>query len=299
MVVSDYTYKDIINSLAQKLAQAGFENSYWEARELAGCALGFNCRGKFDPNARASLDGVKSCALLLARRLTHEPLQYIIGEWDFYGASFDVGSGVLIPRADTETLIDAAVRLKKDNDELTVIDLCSGSGCIGITLARILDCKQVICVEKYEAAFDYLKRNIAKNGAECEALLADVLDEATAQRLPQADIIICNPPYINKRDMEQLQKEVSFEPTQALYGGEDGFDFYRAIVRIWHDKLNENGVMIFETGADQSDEVMQIMIQARLSDVRARRDMAGINRCVTGKFLKKEMLNLYDKLEGV
>lgn len=293
----DYTYKDIINSLAQKLAEAGFENSYWEARELAGCALGFNCRGKFDPLTPADADGVKMCAMLLARRLTHEPLQYIIGEWDLYSRTFEVGPGVLIPRADTETLIDLAVKKAEGKKGLTVLDLCAGSGCIGITLGNLLDCERVICVEKYETAFDYLTRNIKRLGG-AEAFLGDVLDAKTVEALPQADMIVCNPPYITNADMQKLQKEVTFEPREALCGGEDGLDFYRDIVRLWKNKLKPDGVMIFEIGAGQEDEVMQIMIQAGLSDVRTRRDMAGIDRCVSGKRVERGMVNLYVQLDS-
>lgn len=292
----NYTYNDIIMSLTNKLAEAGISNAHWEARELTGYALGFNCRGRFDGNREASAEQISKCASLLARRLTGVPLQYIIGEWDFYGASFEVGSGVLIPRSDTETLIDQAVKLFKNKEKLTVIDLCSGSGCIGVTLGRLLDCAEVFCLEKSEKAFEYLKRNIEKSGSKCRAVLCDVLDPESTEDLPKADLIVCNPPYINAADMERLQKEVTFEPREALYGGEDGFDYYRGIVRLWKDSLKDGGEMMFEIGAGQEEEVMQIMIQSGLRDVRVRRDMAGINRCVFGKKYDIETTNLYEQL---
>ncbi|MCB6615967.1 peptide chain release factor N(5)-glutamine methyltransferase [Ruminococcus sp. 210702-SL.1.03] len=295
----NYTYRDIIQSLSEKLTEAGISNAYWEARELAGAALGFNCRGKFDAKTQADTEQIKLCANLLARRLMGEPLQYIIGKWDFCGESFKVGSGVLIPRADTETLIECACSLLGGEKELTVIDLCSGSGCIGITLEKKLDCKEVWCVEKSEAAMYFLKENATRLNSACKPLLGDVTDESLPEKLPLADLIISNPPYISAADMKKLQKEVTFEPVEALFGGEDGCDFYREIVRLWKSRLKPEGIMMFEIGAGQEDEVMQIMIQAGMHDVRARRDMAGINRCVYGRnsVQKNEAVNLYDQLD--
>ncbi len=293
----NYTYNDIIMSLTEKLTEQGFSNATWEARELAGCALGINARGRIDGKKEATPEQIKSCALLLARRLSHEPLQYIIGEWDFYGRTFDVGPGVLIPRSDTETLIDAAKKLCGDRKGLKVIDLCAGSGCIGITLEKELDTAEVYCVEKYDTAMDFLKRNIGQLESGVKAVSADVLDRAAAEGLPKADLIVSNPPYINAEDMGRLQKEVTFEPKEALDGGEDGFDFYRGIVRVWADRLEPDGIMLFEIGAGQEDEVMEIMIQAGLKDVRVRRDMAGINRAVMGKRIEQGNVNLYEQLE--
>lgn len=292
----EYTYSDIIDSLYQKLEAAGTENARWEARELAGAALGFDCRGSFDGGVTATADQINRCALLLARRLRGEPLQYIIGEWDFYGETFEVGEGVLIPRADTETLVDEAIRLLRGRQRLTVIDLCAGTGCIGITLGRLLDCYEVFCVEKYPAAMNYLKRNIARHGSAVKAVSADVLDEGCPALFPRADLLISNPPYINAADMERLQREVRFEPKEALFGGEDGFDMYRNIVRLWKDRLKEGGIMMFEIGIGQQQEVMEIMIQSGLKDVRARRDLAGIYRCVVGRRIESETVNLYDQL---
>lgn len=293
----NYTYNDIILSLTDKLAASGVTNAHWEARELAGFALGFNCRGKFDGKTEASDAQVKSCALLLARRLSGEPLQYIIGEWDFYGETYEVGFGVLIPRADTETLIDAAVKAFGDKKDITVIDLCSGSGCIGITLDKHLDCAEVYCLERSQAAYEYLEKNIKRLNSGCKPVLCDVLDSGSSDKMPNADLIICNPPYINAEDMKKLQREVRYEPEEALFGGEDGFDYYRSIVRLWKDKLKPDGVMMFEIGAGQEDEVMEIMIQAGLRDVRAKRDMAGINRCVYGKNYDLSTTNLYEQLD--
>lgn len=294
----EYTYKDIIDSLCEKLEAAGIENALWEARELAGAAAGFDCRGGFDGGLAASADQIERCALMLARRLRGEPLQYIIGEWDFYGKTFEVGKGVLIPRPDTETLIDEAVRMMRGASGITVIDLCAGTGCIGITLGRLLDCDKVYCVEKYDAAMQYLKRNIKRQNSAAKAVSADVLDPKTPPLLPKAELLISNPPYINAADMSMLQREVRFEPSEALFGGEDGYDFYRTIIRLWKDSLKEGGIMMFEIGAGQEQEVMEMMIQSGLKDVRVRRDMAGVYRCVVGRRIEPKTVNLYDSLSG-
>lgn len=129
----------------------------------------------------------------------------------FAAKSFKVGSGVLIPRADTETLIERACSLLGGEKELTVIDLCSGSGCIGITLEKKLDCKEVWCVEKSEAAMYFLKENATRLNSACKPLLGDVTDESLPEKLPLADLIISNPPYISAADMKSC-KRGNFEP---------------------------------------------------------------------------------------
>lgn len=301
----DYTYNDIILSMSAKLAEAGIENSYWEARELAGAALGFNCRAKSGGSSdklkttHADAAQLRRCAAFLARRLSHEPLQYIIGEWDFYGLTLNVGFGVLIPRADTETLIDMAKTLLGGKNDIIAADLCSGSGCIALALEKTLHCKEIYALEKSEAAYDYLLRNIKRNDSSVAPVLCDVLDKKSPEYVPAADLIVCNPPYICKKDMQSLQKEITFEPAEALYGGEDGLDYYRDIVRIWKKRLSPDGIMMFEVGFGQDEEVMEIMIQAGLKDVRAKRDMAGISRCVYGRYPEGGPVSIYESLQKI
>ena len=292
-----YTYFEVIRSLAEKLTAAGIDNAEWEAKELAGCALGFDCRRNFDGMKTAAPEQISQCAMLLTRRESGEPLQYIIGQWDFCGRTFEVGPGVLIPRADTETLIDTALRKFKGRQGLTVIDLCAGTGCIGITLAKELDCAEVYCVEKYDPAYFYLVKNNRHYDDCVKPVQGDVTERETALALPAADLIISNPPYISDEDMRHLQREVRCEPATALAGGEDGCGFYRDITRIWSGRLKPDGMLIYEIGMGQEEEVMQIMIQAGLKDVRVRKDMSGVNRCVIGRKIETENVNLYEQLE--
>lgn len=224
----------------------------------------------------------------IKKRTEGYPLQYILGEWEFYGLTFKVGEGVLIPRQDTETAVDIAIKKFKGKKNLTVLDLCAGSGCIGLTLEKNLDTAEVVFVERSAEALRYLKENMALHGSKGKAVQGDVLDGKTAENLPQADIILCNPPYLTSHDMENLQKEVSFEPKQALFGGEDGLDFYRGVTRFWKNRLKQDGMLIFEIGIGQEDEVMEIMRQHKFTNIRCHKDLCGINRCVSGRIPKDD-----------
>lgn len=221
---------------------------------------------------------------VIERRSEGYPLQYLLGEWEFYGMRFKVGEGVLIPRQDTETLVDVVVNKYKNSDSLTLVDLCSGSGCIALALEKQLDCERICCVEKSEKAVGYLRENIAVHGSIAEVFVGDVLDDGLREKIPQADVIVCNPPYLTREDMEHLQREVTFEPETALYGGDDGLDFYREIVRRWKGRLKAGGGLAFEIGMGQEDEVMRLMIQHGFLNVRCRKDLCGINRCVIGEY---------------
>ena len=116
--------------------------------------------------------------------------------------------------------------------------------------------------------------------------MGDVTDEKLVEDMPEADLIVCNPPYLTTDDMDALQREVTFEPAEALFGGEDGLDFYREIVRKWKKKLKSGGVMLFEIGIGQEDEVMRLMIQHGFKNVRCRKDLCGVYRCVSGIYEK-------------
>ena len=202
------------------------------------------------------------------RRAKGEPLQYILGEWDFYGFTFHVGEGVLIPRPETELLAEKAVSglkeiAKNDSRVGTVIDLCTGSGCIPIALAKTTGA--VCCgIDISEKALEYFNENIILNETEDKvtAFLGNVIepDRELLDRLPEkCDIITANPPYLTAREMETLQKEVRHEPEIALFGGSDGLDFYRVIFGIWKERLSEKGEFIVETGDGQAEAVKSLM----------------------------------------
>lgn len=219
---------------------------------------------------------------LVRRRLDHEPLQYIIGEWDFYGKTYAVGEGVLIPRPDTETLVERVIEDFKGKEDLTVVDLCAGTGCIGYTLEKKLKAARVIEIEKSEQAFCYLEKNRKKRRSSAELILGDIFDEAVLKRFPRADIITCNPPYLKQDDFlpVALQPELRFEPFEALYGGVDGLDYYAAIARSYKGILKPEGRIYFEIGINQEEEVMRSLVQNGYTNVRKYRDLGGIYRVV-------------------
>lgn len=278
------TYAQLLTDAAGRFEKAGIEDAMLNARELLGKALGCDCRSmQFEAKlAEQSGGAAGEFESLCQRRLGGEPLQYIVGEWEFYGLTFKVGEGVLIPRQDTETLVDVVLKKTPRGKAVTVIDLCSGSGCIAIALEKKLMCEQVIGVELSDKALGYMKQNIALNNSGVKAVRGDVADAQTAEGLPLADIITANPPYLTDKDMKVLQREVAFEPSGALYGGEDGLDFYRHILINFKGRLRQGGLIAFEIGMGQEDEVMTMLVRHGFENVRAHRDACSIFRCITG-----------------
>ncbi len=220
---------------------------------------------------------------MLQRRFSGEPLQYIIGRWDFYRSEFSVGEGVLIPRQDTETLVESAYKLVKDIPSPKILDLCSGTGCIAITLSELLPDSEVHAIEFYDDAYGYLEKNIAEHGNCVIPHKLDALSEESAELFSNLDLITCNPPYLTSEDMQRLQKEVTHEPETALFGGDDGLDFYRAIPTIWKKSLNPGGYIAFEIGATQGEAVRSILESAGYSEVRIVRDLCGKDRTIIAK----------------
>ncbi len=279
-------YRNLLKTVKQNLENAGNDNATFEARELVGAVIGCDCRsGGFEKALDGQVTGENAVKLLklCEKRAGGEPLQYLIGEWEFYGLPFKVGEGVLVPRQDTETLVETAVGKFSDRENVTVVDLCAGTGCVGIALEKNISCGRLYSVEKSPSAVKYLVENVKLNDSEAEIVVGDVLNPSLAERIETADLIVCNPPYLTREDMKNLQQEVQFEPETALFGGEDGLDFYRGIVMGWKNRLKSGGVMMFEIGMNQEQEVMQIMIQHGFKNVRAKKDLCGIYRVVSGE----------------
>lgn len=279
------TYRELLKSQTAGLAQAGNDNASFECSELLGKALCIDCRStEFEAALDKQAEAAPKAAFeeLCKRRSNGEPLQYLLGEWEFYGMTLKVGRGVLIPRQDTETLVDLAINKYKNTDNINALDLCSGSGCIALALERHLKCASVWAVEKSDVAAGYLRENMDMHSSALKLVMGDVLDMETSKGMPQFDLIVCNPPYLTADDMAVLQTEVRHEPEEALYGGEDGLDFYRGVTRLWKHKLREGGMLIYEIGAGQEDDVMEILIQHGFENVRCKPDACGIIRCVMG-----------------
>ncbi len=219
-------------------------------------------------------------AMLLAkRRISGEPTQYILGEWEFYGLEFYVGEGVLIPRQDTEALVERALSLIADVKSPRVLELCSGTGCIAVALKKQRPDALITAVELYDEALCYLKRNSQRNNAELEIRKFDVLQCPIG--FGEYDLIVSNPPYITLKAMHTLQTEVRREPASALYGGEDGLEFYRAIAEKWLPLLSDVGSLAVEIGYDQAKAVLDIFEQYGVSS-KCEQDLTGLDRVIYG-----------------
>ncbi|MDO4742631.1 MAG: peptide chain release factor N(5)-glutamine methyltransferase [bacterium] len=209
------------------------------------------------------------------------PLQYIFGEWEFFSLDFAVGPGVLIPRADTEILVERALEFLKTQKAYTVVDLCSGSGCIAVAIKKNCQQATVLAVEKSKKAYEYLVKNIKKNNVGVEAILFDAL-----KFKKNCDLIVCNPPYIESYKIDSLQREVSHEPQMALDGGPDGLKFYRNITKNAAQMLNSGGKLMFEVGYNQAASVTKLLLDSGFCDVEVYKDYGGNDRVVSG--MKKQ-----------
>ena len=266
---------------SQKLRASGKENSDFDARCLLEFVLNLNPT-QYLLNRSEEVDSV--CAekflSLVERRSNGEPLQYILGKWEFMGLPFYVGEGVLIPRPETEMLVEFALDFLKDKKNSVVIDLCSGSGCIAISVAKHLPNAKVYAVEKSDLAFPYLKKNIWLNCVfNVSAVHGDIFDRTLLSEI-KPDLILSNPPYIRSPEIALLQSEVRNEPSMALDGGEDGLVFYREIANGWLDRLGTGGAIAVECAEDQTEDIIR-MFSKKTQYAEAFNDLSGLPRTVT------------------
>lgn len=212
------------------------------------------------------------------------PIQYILGEWEFYGYKFKVGEGVLIPRQDTETLIDYVLDICRKNNMKSpkIIDLCSGTGCIAITLKKEIPDSEIYALENSGIALEYLEYNAKLNQADIKIMEADVLEDKYTDNFKDFDIIVSNPPYLTRQDMRELQPEVRFEPITALYAGENGLYFYQRITPLWKKILKSGGMIVYEIGMNQHESVSDILESNNFNQTEFIKDTAGIIRVVSG-----------------
>lgn len=276
------TVFEAYNDIKRQLESFKIEDFVFEAKQIIKHITGFS-NAEIIMNAGRELTEFQENNLtaILKQRQIRYPLQYILGEWGFYGGNYKVGPGVLIPRADTETLIDTALDFLKGRDSVDVLDLCTGSGCIAITIAREKKSARVTAVEKYEEAMRYARENAKINAVEnIEYVLGDVLETAAGEK--KYDLIVSNPPYIPPCEMSITSPEVAFEPETALLGGEDGLDFYRAIAKNYKKALKSGGMLAFEVGINEAVKVKEILEENEFQNIAFKKDANGINRVVFG-----------------
>lgn len=273
---------DLRKKLRAMLEPCSAEESAFEAdcivADLLGCT---NSALRLYSEKEIEAATVEKAIAFAQRRLLHEPLQYILGKWEFYGREFYVGEGVLIPRPETELLIDTAISELKGKTQPVCYDLCSGSGCIGITVSKEISDSRVYMLEKSEEAFGYIEKNVVHNGAlNCNAVIGDIFKECPF--VEKADIILSNPPYICSDVIPSLQPEVHQEPRMALDGGENGLVFYERIAEGWIKALKPDGIVAVEIGDEQGESVSAIFSK-KFSYVRVIKDFSGNDRVVVAK----------------
>lgn len=218
---------------------------------------------------------------LCEKRATGYPLQYIIGQWQFMGLNFEVNENVLIPRADTETLVEYILSL---GGTPRILDMCTGSGCIGLSLALLLKGAKVTLADVSDGAIEVTRRNAMRHGIAPRIMKADLLlGYEKYFKKGYFDIIVSNPPYIKAGDIGVLQKEVLYEPHIALFGGEDGLEFYTALINLWKDALTPSGLMVLEAGYDTRQDIIALFEKAGYRDIVTKKDAGGNVRLVCAK----------------
>lgn len=279
------TVNEIYQSGLKLLENNNIENSKFEAQSLLQKAFSLDRVGFIiHKTDKADENCSHNFLNFIEKRISGEPLQYILGEWSFMGFDFKVGRGVLIPRDDTEVVVNLCIDFLKNRADKKTVDLCSGSGAIAVALDKISGAK-VTAVEIDETAFSYLETNVKENNSSVKPVMADALEICETFADGELDLIVSNPPYIKSADIETLQKEVQLEPRLALDGGEDGCDFYREIVNRWSRKLKKGGALAFELGEGQADAVKALMTEQGFSDFKISLDFGGVQRAIIGTLL--------------
>lgn len=271
---------EILKFGEQSLSAAGIDSPRFDARELLLCALGLESRSELALVTAVSEPQRQHYSALLERRARREPLQYILGFWEFYGRRFIVCEGVLIPRADTETLVEAAISEARRYRAPKILDLCSGSGAIAITLAAELAESRVSAVELSPIAFSVLLENIALHKVSVEAKNEDI---AAFSPGTLYDIIVSNPPYVSEEEYAELSPELYFEPKMALLAPQNGLFFYELIAKRYYSLLSPGGALLVECGISQSECVSDILIKNGYREISFVPDLSGVRRVVCGR----------------
>ena len=260
--------------LCAKLTAAGVPDARFDAAELYRLATGRDPRLDDGPSAAEAA----RLSALAERRAAREPLQYILGEWDFMDFTLKVGPGVLCPRADSEIVCESALALLQGRERPVVYDLCAGTGCLGLGIMRYSPGALVTCVEKSPEAWHYLTANTAQTGV--RTVQADVFTYYKTLPAEGADLIISNPPYLTGAEMRALMPETAQEPAMALDGGTDGLDFYRLLTEKYRDAVRPGGWLVLEIGYAQGSAVLALGAACGWVNTSCRKDYGGNDRAV-------------------
>lgn len=276
---------EVYRHAIDRLNEAEIENAAYDAKILFETVFGVKYANIIvSPDMEYDEKLIEILDKMLDRRIAGEPLQYIIGEWEFMGFTFKVGEGVLIPRPETEMLVEYTEKKLDGVYRPVVYDLCSGSGCIGLSVKKLLHSVRIFMVEKSDEALKYLNENreVLELTRDTAVIKGDImLGYDGFSSLPKPDVILSNPPYIRSDELDTLQTEVKREPRVALDGGEDGLDFYRCLAEKWLPHINAGGYIAVECGEAQADDITA-MFMPYCEQVEVLNDFANIRRIVIG-----------------
>lgn len=273
---------EILRYLTEKFGEFGMDGREAEAEARLALSSVLNCdvsslyiRG----TAQISESDEYRLSLIVSRRAKGEPLAYILGEKWFMGLKFKVTPDVLIPRRETEQLCETAVQIIRMEIKGKALDLCTGSGCIAVSMAKYTRAHVTAC-DISEKAAEIAEYNAKKSMVNVDIRVCDLFE-----KVPERfDIITANPPYIPSSEIDGLMREVrDFEPRLALDAGYDGLEFYRRIASEAPEHLNRDGVLIMETGCEQADSVKEILMEAGFVGIRIIKDYCGLDRIVSAK----------------
>ena len=286
MVTAGLAPREALRRVQARLEQAGCPDADFDARELFRLAAGRDPR--LDDRPLAAEEAARLEALCV-RRAAREPLQYLCGAWPFLDFDLAVGPGVLCPRADTEVVAEAAAGTLAGIAAPQVLDLCAGTGCLGLGIKRLCPGAQVTCVEKSPEAFVYLEQNVrcALRGRvpapAVQAVQGDLFTYWQSLSEGRLDLIVSNPPYLTAAEMERLQPEVAREPAMALAAGEDGLVFYRALAEHYQRALRPGGALVLEIGWQQRAAVCALLAARGWNGIECRQDFGGNDRCILAR----------------
>lgn len=270
----------------QALEKAGIEDAAFDAKVLLELAAGKAWRWRDAPLSEAEQACLRGLAQKRVRRV---PLQYLAGRWPFLDFELAVGPGVLVPRADTELLCETAAQLLAKTTAPQVLDLCAGSGCVGIGIKSLVPACIVTCLEKSSEALPYLEQNAKEALAgrsvspAAEVVQGDVFGFETTLEPQSLELIASNPPYVTEEEMEALAPELSFEPRAALCAAKQGLAFYHYIAPAYKKALCPGGWLVFEIGCAQGGAVLEILEAAGYECPACKQDLAGNDRVVLGR----------------
>ncbi len=281
------TYNDIFMQARNALRDHGIEGYSLEARLLVATAAGKTTQELLrDLSLYTTPEMADKVAALTERRISGEPVAYITGAWEFYGLPMYITSDVLIPRMDTELLVDAAKELLNGRKmDARVLDLCCGSGCIACAIGHEMPAARIVAVDLSAKALEVARRNVAVNRLSSRVICMQA--DATASppmSMGQFDMIVSNPPYVRSADMKKLDRSVrDFEPSWALDGGKDGLKFYKSIIKYWKSVLRPGGYLLFEVGEGQAESVKEMLLTGGFRSIGSKFDTIGVERVVIGK----------------